>query len=1667
MRKRVLSLLLVLVLLAGLAVPAAAADETKAPVRTTTEAAESEGKGIRSLAFQNNLNKYDDNDIVRAIIMLDETPAVLCSLDEQEAAVADVQSQQANIQSAMDRQGVDYTLQYSFDTLLNGFSCDVAYGDLETIADLRGVDGVYIANSYEAPVITPGISTYMNTSNETTGVNDLQIGHYYGEGLVVAVLDTGLNTQHEAFQTNDTVKASGRLTAETLQSIEGLSNGKYLSAKVPFAYDYAGNGNNDPQDVTDSHGHGTHVSGIITGCVTDDDGEFTFSGVAPYAQLVSMKIFDSTPGAASGTTDDIYYKALEDCLKLDVDVINMSIGAQNGFTEDDSLTEVMNNIFQRLQTAGIVVCVSAGNEYSMAEYSNLGYLGTEYQDYGTVASPSTFTGNTSIASVENDILMANYLTIEGTNFQFSDSCEDGIHGWLQNFAGQNVDFVLVPDTTNANPLKNGVSIGLEEDFFDVDVYGKIAIVQRGTTNFSEKVVNAYNAGAIGCIVINNTSNVNEGMSIETFDIPAIMVVQELLPVLQCAIEKENATVFTATSRAAFRNPEAGLMSGYSNWGPSPMLTMDPVISSIGGDIYSTIIGSNDAYASMSGTSMSSPNFAGAMLLTLEHLKDCDKTLTKPALAEQALALLESTATTVKDLDGQLYSVRKQGSGLANPYHAVVAYSGSGYITNPIHEVGDSETGSFTFDITFTNSNQLSRDTYYKLRSALLCDQAGSTKYGDTINGLTSKTLEEGKDYTITYTVNGSQQKANILSVPAGESRTVRVSIQLTEAGKQYFDKNYPNGSYVEGFIFGDDVDFHKDSWQIIYHDSKDNRYIWSSADNAYARLTKGTQELAEDDNGQHILWTEADGELTAVVNDTLHATMLGYYGDWTDGPVLDYDDFGDYLEAEYFANTYVVDDDGHTYAYYGYSGFNFLDSYTVPNMAYTAIFDQKDEAQDLVYYLGANLFDYYLGTYETEYSSAHNAFTTNATDADVFYNNGLYLEPSLLRNCKSVTMTITGENSEVYQTETLDYLRKNYYGDNGWSTTYLGFSWTGKDAEGNYVPSGTKATVTISAVLPWENTVKTNLWSFPVEVDYTAPVVNSITYDKAASTVTVTATDESYLAMIELYDLNTQETVGTKYYAEEEGATVTAVFDVSDALTAGYLELGATAMDYATNGSAELTVPLYDKGTEAIITLVTPDGTTTQKVTTGDTFTFPTAKAHDGYRFCGWTKHAVQNDSTGETLGEVAQVGDTMTVTQSSTFYALYAKGTTISYDTTRFYIPSEFSTESSYDEEGNYLYDLSGTWAIAGHDCEYVEEMEDWYFSPQLVKTLSKDLSTTQPGVDYDATITEGDVYEFFSDEESIRFQLTLMEDDTYTICNLSTGEYLALDENHALITVSALTETAYWTISPEPNPNVLVINAEEENMLLVYNDIDGEFFVGDMTRDDWDDFGTALSYLYLLQLYRCIDEDFILDYYTTSISIDNTPSFPIYPVPGNPVKPSETAPFRDVSTSHKAYAAIKYLYEHGIMDGVGDNLFDPDATLTRAMVVTILYRLAGEPAAVTTGAFSDVPGDTWYTKAVEWAAANGIVNGMGDGTFLPNGSITREQLAAILQRYAASEKLSTTASTALSTSATVSDWAKDHVRWAAALDLLEGGTSVQATSPANRGEVAIAIYNFIMKLL
>ena len=176
----------------------------------------------------------------------------------------------------------------------------------------------------------------------------------------------------------------------------------------------------------------------------------------------------------------------------------------------------------------------------------------------------------------------------------------------------------------------------------------------------------------------------------------------------------------------------------------------------------------------------------------------------------------------------------------------------------------------------------------------------------------------------------------------------------------------------------------------------------------------------------------------------------------------------------------------------------------------------------------------------------------------------------------------------------------------------------------------------------------------------------------------------------------------------------------------------------------------------------------------------------------------------------------------------------------------------------------------------------------------------------------------------------------------------------------------------------------------------------------------------------------------------------------------------FDDVAKSAWYYKAVEYVAENGIMSGVSAREFAPNAGFSRAMLAQTLYAMSGKPAVKAESTFADVAANAWYADAVNWAAEKGYVSGVGDGKFAPDASVTREQMALILYRYAGSPDASGMAQKEFADSSSVSAYAVDAIRWAVHEGLISGmeNNTLAPQGTATRAQVAQILMNFHQKL-
>ena len=702
---------------------------------------------------------------------------------------AEINEKKVDILSRLDEKGVEYTIGEDYNTLLSGFSVSIKAGDFaSTCSVLKKGENAIVGEEYEScktELVENAVSIY-----ENTGIFDSSDSGYDGSGMVVAVLDTGLDSNHSAFSVeNFTSKTLGlkyedvkAVLKDTVAStlVEGLSvNDVYINEKVPFGFDYA---DEDPDPYSTHNNHGTHVSGVIVG---KDD---TITGVAPNAQLVAMKIFSDVVDTARS---EWILSALEDCVVLGVDVINMSLGTACGFSRESD-EEILNGVYDKIRKTGISVIVAASNSYSSAYGSEAnGNLGlTSNPDTGTVGSPGTYEGTMSVASISGT--KTPYMLYNGEIIYFTESTDGGTeeNSFFDTLLGEEdkikIDYVTIP------------GVGRTADYTGLDVKGKIVLVRRGSNTFEEKAIIAQEQGAAGIIIYNNVSG----------DIK-MNVGDATLAV--CSISQDDGEVLAAkekgTLEIARKQTSGPFISDFSSWGPTPDLGIKPEITAHGGNILSAVTGGS--YDRLSGTSMACPNLAGVVVLLRQYVVENFPEIAKDEVKVTALVyqLLMSTADIALNTNGSPYAVRKQGAGLANLASALAT---TAYITTKDKdgnvmdktkiELGDDPKKTGVYEMSFTINNFGKNTLSYELGAHIFTEGVSETK---TNAGKTTVTEEayilEGAKFEVVKVENG-KLSGNKVTVKRGESAEVTVKIKLSKEDKKYLNESFENGMYVEGFI---------------------------------------------------------------------------------------------------------------------------------------------------------------------------------------------------------------------------------------------------------------------------------------------------------------------------------------------------------------------------------------------------------------------------------------------------------------------------------------------------------------------------------------------------------------------------------------------------------------------------------------------------------------------------------------------------------------------------------------------------------------------------------------------------------------------------------------------------------------------------------------------------
>ena len=683
----------------------------------------------------------------------------------ESAAVAKQETVQTAITGVAPK--IDY-LQ-TFTTVFNGFSAEVEAGQVAKIAELPSVKAVYEATEYKRPDIEPTMKYSKELVQAQQAWNDYG---FKGEGMIVGVIDTGIDPGHrDMVLTNNATAALTQEEVEAFVSDSEIEEGQFFTPKVPFGYNYM-DANTEIRDIAPGASmHGMHVAGTVGANGNEENGGI--KGVAPETQLLALKVFGNDANYAT-TFGDIYIKAIDDSIKLGADVINMSLGATAGFVDTSSPEQ---QAVERATNNGILVAISAGNE----DLRGSGFLApfAENQDYGLIGTPGTAVDSLGVASFENS-------TITTDSFVYQ---VDGTQAERALYLLAND---VPPESLPADSY-GVVEVGLGQpaDFEGKDVNGKFALIARGTIPFTEKAFVAQSAGAAGVIIYNNTTGPVNMESDPSITIPFLSTLQADGLAMKAALDAGQAvTVAFDGQKLETPNPNAGKMSDFTSWGPTPNLDFKPEITAPGGNIFSTF--NDDEYGLMSGTSMAAPHVAGGTALMFQRIEELG--LNGRDRVEFAKNLLMNTANPVELVAGQFVSPRRQGAGLMQLHDALstdvmLTDQASGDAKVALKEIDNNQMA-----MTLQAENFSDQPATYTVAVNAQTDYV--TKHPERKIDITDPNRAGANDVTDLVNITAP----DTVTVPANGTAEIQVTIDAKALQGRPEFAAFTNGYFIDGFI---------------------------------------------------------------------------------------------------------------------------------------------------------------------------------------------------------------------------------------------------------------------------------------------------------------------------------------------------------------------------------------------------------------------------------------------------------------------------------------------------------------------------------------------------------------------------------------------------------------------------------------------------------------------------------------------------------------------------------------------------------------------------------------------------------------------------------------------------------------------------------------------------
>jgi minor extracellular serine protease Vpr len=558
-----------------------------------------------------------------------------------------VRSEKAAFRRAASDAGVRYRERRSFDVLFNGFSVEASAAERAKLAKLPGFKAMYPIELVYAPKPENGFTGSapdLVAAITQTGANVAQANGWTGAGIKVGIIDSGIDIDHPALGGSGTPGAT-----------------PFPSARVAYGYDFVGDAfNADPTSAAynpvptpdnnpdDCGGHGTHVAGIVGA------SSATLKGVAPGVTFGAYRVF----GCAGSTTSDIIIEALEKALADGMQVVNQSLGASRQWPQYPTAVAA-----SRLAKKGVVVVASIGNA---------GPGGNPADGLYAAGAPGVGAGVIGVASYDN---AQRSFTVNGTPYGYNPATG-----------------APLPPTSGSLPMaRTGTPTAAADACAALpagSLTGQAVLIRRGTCGFYVKAFNAQAAGAAAVVLYNNAAGaLNPTVAgAPAITIPTVAITAAQGATLDVLIAAGPTTLNWGDAYVGYPFGTGGLISSFSSFGLAADLTLKPNIGAPGGGIFSTYPLEQGGFATLSGTSMSSPHVAGGVALLLQA---------RPWLRVSEVKALMQNSADPKAWNGApalgfLDNVHRQGAGMLD---IPAAIAGKVLVTPSELSLGESEAGA--------------------------------------------------------------------------------------------------------------------------------------------------------------------------------------------------------------------------------------------------------------------------------------------------------------------------------------------------------------------------------------------------------------------------------------------------------------------------------------------------------------------------------------------------------------------------------------------------------------------------------------------------------------------------------------------------------------------------------------------------------------------------------------------------------------------------------------------------------------------------------------------------------------------------------------------------------------------------------------------------------------